>query len=319
MKYKTYSIKDVNEKILSNAKKIILDTDSRYREQLFNIANKILEKKNTNMVLIAGPSCAGKTTTARLIKEILEKKGRHVITISMDDFFIDRKNTPVLPSGVKDFDSPRAIDTDLMKKAFGKLFKEGKAIFPEYDFITGINNHEAKEIEMRYNSIIIFEGLHVLNPKFVENVVTTDYFKIYVNAQSHFKYDKEELNSKDIRLFRRVVRDIARRQYSVKHTLENWDTVCEAEDKYITKYKDNADVIVDTTHEYELGILREAYEKMVANKQAKYSQLPFGDIIKKVEQVSKCLLPDTTLMWEFVDPPTTLEKDEYFCTPPKKE
>ena len=130
MKYKTYSIKDVNEKILSNAKKIILDTDSRYREQLFNIANKILVKKNTNMVLIAGPSCAGKTTTARLIKEILEKKGRHVITISMDDFFIDRKNTPVLPSGVKDFDSPKAIDTDLMKKAFGKLFKEGKAIFP---------------------------------------------------------------------------------------------------------------------------------------------------------------------------------------------
>ena len=319
MKYKTYSIEEVNEKIASNAKKIILDTDSQYREQLFNLANKILEKKETNMVLIAGPSCAGKTTTARLIKEILEKKGRHVITISMDDFFIDRAKTPVLPSGVKDFDSPRAIDTDLMKQAFGKLFKDGKAIFPEYDFITGVNNHEAKEIEMKYNSLIIFEGLHVLNPKFVENVVTTNYFKIYVNAQSYFKYDKEVLNSKDIRLFRRIVRDIARRQYSVKHTLENWDTVCEAEDKYITKYKNNADVIVDTTHEYELGVLREAYEKMVLNKQAKYSQLPFGDIIKKVNLVSKCLLPDTTLMWEFVDPPTSLELDEYFCTPPKKE
>ena len=245
------------------------------------------------------------------LREILEKRGRHVITISMDDFFINRKDTPLLPDGSKDFDSPRALNMELMKKCFTKLFKEGKATFPEYDFITGINNHEAKEVELKYNSIIIFEGLHALNPLLIENIGTTKYYKIYVNAMNHFKLDKNVMDSVDIRLFRRIVRDIARRQYSVKHTLENWGAVCAAENEYITKYKKQANAIVNTTHEYELGVLRTAFEEMIANGQAKYSQLPFAEMIQAAPPVDKCLLPDTTLMWEFVDAPNPDDKLAY--------
>jgi len=308
---KYISIKKVNSEIESDTRKVILDTESRYRGQLFSLAEKVLEKKDTNMVLLSGPSCAGKTTSARLLKEILEQRGRHVITISMDDFFINRKETPLLPDGSKDFDSPRALNMELMKKCFTKLFKDGKATFPEYNFITGINNHQAKEIQLKYNSIIIFEGLHALNPLLIENIGTTKYYKIYVNAMSHFKLDRQVMNSVDIRLFRRIVRDIGRRQYSVKHTLENWDAVCDAEDKYITKYRKHADSVINTTHEYELGILRAAFEEMIEKGQAKYSQLPFAEIVKTAKLVDKCLLPDTTLMWEFVDAPSDDEKLAY--------
>lgn len=308
---KLISIKKINAELDNDTRKVILDTESRYRGQLFALVERILEKRDTNMVLLAGPSCAGKTTSARLLKEILEKRGHHVITISMDDFFIDRKHTPLLPDGTKDFDSPKALNLDLMKQCFTKLFKEGKAMFPEYDFITGINNHEAKEVQLKYNTIIIFEGLHALNPLLIDNIGTTKYYKIYVNAINNFKLDKRIMNSVDIRLFRRIVRDIGRRQYSVKHTLENWGAVCDAEDKYITKYRKYADAVVNTTHEYELGILRSAYEEMISKGQAKYSQLPFADIVKSASLIDKCLLPDTTLMWEFVDAPSPDDKLAY--------
>ena len=308
---KVISIKKINAELESDARKVILDTESRYRGQLFALVERILEKRDTNMVLLSGPSCAGKTTSARLLKEILEQRGRHVITISMDDFFINRKDTPLLPDGTKDFDSPQALNLDLMKSCFTKLFKEGKAMFPEYDFVTGINNPEAKEIQLKYNSIIVFEGLHALNPLLIDKIGTTKYYKIYVNALSHFKLDKQVMNSVDIRLFRRIVRDIARRQYSVKHTLENWHAVCDAEDKYITKYRKQADAVVNTTHEYELGILKNAFEEMISKGQAKYSQLPFAEIVKSADPVDKCLLPDTTLMWEFVDAPSPDDKLAY--------
>ena len=102
---KTFNLKKINKNLEENARKQILDTESRYRGQLFIIADRILEKRDTKIVLMAGPSCAGKTTSARLLKEILEKTGKDVITVSLDDFFLDRDKTPLLPNGQKDFDS----------------------------------------------------------------------------------------------------------------------------------------------------------------------------------------------------------------------
>lgn len=306
---KVLNIKEINEKTENDVKKIILDTESRYRGQLFRLADKILSKKDTNMVLIAGPSCAGKTTSAELLKEILEKRGRPVITIGMDDFFYDRDKSPVLENGLRDLDSPRAVNVTQMKQCFESLFSGKKTEFPTFDFISGKNIADGKTLQLKYNAIVIFEGLHVLNPLILENVGTQNYFKIYVNALSHFKLGSEKMNTVDIRLFRRMIRDVSRRKHSVNTTLKNWDTVCDAEKKYITKFKKTVDAVVDTTHDYELGILKVAFQEMIAKRQATYSQIPFANIIKEIKPVDKRLLPHTTLMWEFVDQPEPEEEE----------
>lgn len=307
---KILNIKNINDKIENDVKKIILDTESRYRGQLFRLADKIISRRNTNMVLIAGPSCAGKTTSAELLKEILEKRGRHVVTIGMDDFFHDRDKSPLLENGLKDLDSPRAVNLEQMKQCFESLFAGKKTPFPTFDFIAGKNIPDTKTLQLKYNSIVIFEGLHVLNPVILNNIGTQNYYKIYVNALSHFKLGHEKMKTVDIRLFRRMIRDVGRRKHSVDTTLQNWETVCDAERKYITKFKRTVDAVIDTTHDYELGILKVAFEEMIEKKQAKYSQIKFANLIKEISTVDKRLLPHTTLMWEFVDHPVEEEQND---------
>lgn len=301
---KTINLKNINQQIDADVKKVILDTESRYRGQLFRLVEKILAKKKVNMVLISGPSCAGKTTSAELIKEILEKRGRHVITIGMDDFFKNREDCPMLEEGVRDLDSPSAVNLEQMKECFTSLYQGKKTQFPVFDFISGKNIPNSKTLQLKYNTIVIFEGLHVLNPLILDSIGNSVAYKIYVNAISHFKLGRERMNSIDIRLLRRMVRDINRRKHSVETTLLNWDTVCKAETKYITKYKHSVNAVINTTHEYELGIFKIAFDEMVANKQAKYNQVRFSNFIKEAVPVDKALLPHTTLMWEFVDQPT---------------
>lgn len=299
---KIYNLEQINRAIEENPRKLILDTESRYRGQLYQIAYKIANDREMRMVLMAGPSCAGKTTSARLLKEILERMGRDVITISLDDFFIDRSLTPLLPDGSKDYDSPRTINTELMKECFTELFTGRKTGFPIYDFVSGhsIKNHHV--LECKYNTIIIFEGLHVLNPIITSSLGTEKYYSIYVNAMSNFKFGKEKLNTLDLRLIRRIIRDVSRRSYSVKHTLNAWHDVCDAERKYITKYKKNCDSIVDTTHEFELGILRAEMELLQSIKGVNFGNAKELKFLQYATKLDKALLPDTTLMWEFVDP-----------------
>ena len=303
VKKKFYNIKEVNTKIEENTRKLILDTESKYRSQLFALADKILHKRSINMVLLAGPSCAGKTTTARLLQEIFEKRGKHVVTVSMDDFFIDRDKTPLLPNGLKDYDNPKAINTVQMKECFEELYKRGKAKFPIYDFISGKNIHDAKEIELKYNSIIIFEGLHVLNPYILGNLSETNYFTIYVNALSNFKSKNGKMNTVDIRLLRRMIRDVGRRGKGIDATLKTWAEVCDAERKYINPYIKNAQEVVDTTHEYELGVFRSEFNELIKDNKSYARKIEFYEVLNSVNNIDKSILPDTTLMWEFIDIP----------------
>ena len=309
-KFKFFDLAHIIENLETNQRKQILDTESRYRGQLFVIADKIVADSKLKMVLMAGPSCAGKTTSARLLKEILEKQGKDVITISMDDFFIDRAKTPLLPNGLKDYDSPRAVDTELMKECFTELFTGRKTGFPVYDFISGKNIRNHHTLQLKYNTIIIFEGLHVLNPLIIKSLGTEKYFSIYVNAITGFKYGKEKIKTVDLRLIRRMIRDISRRNNSISHTLKTWGVVCDAEKKYITKFKKNCDAIVDTTHEFELGILRAEKDMIAEEKGIDFSKIKELNFLNHADKVDKHELPETTLMWEFVDPPKSEEEDK---------
>lgn len=297
-------IKLINKKVDNNLEKFVLDTDSRYRGQLFSLVDKILAKNNIKIVLLAGPSCAGKTTTANLIKQVLELKGRTVDVISMDDFFIDLDKRKPLPNGKPDFDSPDVVNYDLMRECFSKFFSGQDTYFPEYDFKNSRSVPNSKLYKYNYNSIIIFEGIHVLNPLILNNLGTKNYFRIYVSPLGSFKKNNQILSTKNLRLLRRCIRDIQRRNTPVLKTIEMWPEVVEVEEQYIEPFRTKVDYFVDTTHAYELGIYKGEIERLASEGKLNPLDVPFLDIVNSVDALSKDIIPDTSLMWEFVDRPS---------------
>ena len=299
--FKYINVKNVVNKQEKDLNKFILDNDSRYRGQLFTLANKILAKNKVQIVLLSGPSCAGKTTTANLLKQILELKGVTVDVMSMDDFFIDLDKRKPLPNGQPDYDSPDILNYELMNDCFSRYFKGEDVYFPEYDFKTSKCILNKNLHKYKYNSIIIFEGIHVLNPRLLKNLGTNKYFKIYVSPLASFKTDKEILTSKNLRLLRRTVRDIVRRGTSATKTMTMWPSVVDAEETYIEKYRNKVDYYVNTTHEYELGVYKKEINKFLAEGKIKPEEVIFNTFLECVDDVDKSLIPDTSLMWEFVD------------------
>lgn len=294
-------IKYINKKIANNIEKFVLDTDSRYRGQLFTLVNKILAKNNIKIVLLSGPSCAGKTTTANLLKQILELKGKSVDVISMDDFFIDLDKRELLPNGKPDFDSPNVVDYELMRECFSKYFNGEDTYFPEYDFKNSKSVPNSKLYKYRANSIIIFEGIHVLNPRLLNNLGTKNYFRLYISPLKSFKKNNVVMSTKSLRLLRRVIRDIQRRNTPAQKTIQMWPEVVEVEENYIEQFRTKVDYYIDTTQDYELGVYRGEIRRLVNEGKLDIKDVPFYDVVGTVDEIPKSLIPDTSLMWEFVD------------------
>ena len=294
-------LKVINENLEKQFYHVVRRAEDRYRSQLSELASRIIERDHVKVVLLSGPSCAGKTTSAKLLKGILEERGCEVVTVSMDDFFWNRKDTPLLPNGMKDYNSIRSLNLKQMERCFSTLWKEKKAGFPIYDFLTGINQDNAKTVEINDNTIIIFEGLHVINPELTKHLGTDAFFKVYASAISGFRYDQYILQPRELRLVRRMVRDVVRRGKSPQTTIESWVNVCEGEDNFINPYKDSVDFKINTTHTYELALYREQFLQLVEDNPEIEDDLPFIDLIRCSHEMEKTLLPDTTLMWEFID------------------
>ena len=293
-------------------KKIIADTESKYRSQLFQLADTIHERQNVEIILLAGPTCAGKTTSARLLKEVLEKRGKDVVTISMDDFFIDREKTPFLPNGLRDLDSPMTVNIEQMEACFTSFFAGKTTGFPIYDFKSGVNIPNSFKLTKKPNTIVIFEGLHSLNPYIYEHLGTTNYYKVYVNAMKGFRYQDEVLDNVELRLLRRMIRDVDRRGHSPESTLNGWETVCDAENKYINPYREDVDYFINTTHDYELGLFKDAVHALYDRGKLTdedIKRISFMDVVTHSENIERTLIPDTSLMWEFVDKPILGENE----------
>ena len=318
MASKYIDIKINNKKLLTNAKKEILDTESSYRGQLFKVADSILDENDVKIVLLAGPSCAGKTTSARLLKEVFQKRGKDVVTISMDDFFIDREKTPLLPNGLKDLDSPKCVNIEQMEKCFSDFFSGKETTFPIYDFKTGVNVANGFKLKIKDNTIIIFEGLHTLNPYLYDHLGTDKYYKLYVNTITGFEYKTQQMSPRNLRLLRRMIRDVDRRNLSPQTTLENWCAVCDAEDKYITPFANNADYFIDTTHDYELAVFKKAFHDLINDGKVSPEEYVCYDILNASEEVERDMLPKSSLMWEFVDPPKRKRKPKKVTPKPRK-
>lgn len=266
------NIKDVgqlNKYIINGNSKYIIDISEAYFEnQISQLADNILADRDVNLVQIAGPSSSGKTTLAYRLAVQLGVRGKRTISISTDNYFVDREDTPLDEKGEPDYEALTAIDLKLFNKDLMSLI-EGKPVrLPVFDFITGTRSFDENETILDENSIIIIEGLHCLNPKITEMIPEKNKYKVYISALTPLNLDNHNrISSSMVRLIRRMVRDHNFRGNSANETLSNWHKVRSGEEKYIFPYQDLADIALDSSLIYELSVLKKyAYKLFDSNE-----------------------------------------------------
>lgn len=252
------SIGELNDAIISSKRGELINLSESIQDyRLQQIAGMIKEKKDKiKIILLSGPSSSGKTTTARKLSMYLKTLGLNPVPISLDDYFLNRDETPLNENGKPDFESLRAIDVKLFNNQIGKLLKGTKVVAPTFDFVEGKKIYN-KTIQMNENDILIVEGLHALSEELLKDIPKDKKFKIYISPLVYLNIDDDNrINLTDIRLLRRMVRDNRTRGYDSSHTLSTWSEVRDGEEKYVFGYQDKADIIFNTFLAYELAVLK---------------------------------------------------------------
>ncbi len=262
---KVENVTDLNQ-ILSrgNIGTLMRVDETIQSNKLLNIAREIHRKRDKiKIILIAGPSSSGKTTTSLKLINYLRSFGLRPKKVSMDDYFIARKDTPRKEDGSYDYECLEAVDVEMFNDHIDKLLSGKEVLVPTYNFIKGIPEFLRKE-SLEKNELLIIEGIHALNPKILENIPKSKKFKIYISPMTGINIDNHNrISTSDNRLLRRIVRDNRTRGNSVEDTIARWPSVREGEEKYIFPYQDEADVIFNTALLYELGVLKTYVEPLL--------------------------------------------------------
>ena len=258
------SIGELNDAIVSSKKGEIIHLSEAIQDfRLHEIAKQITDNKEMKFVLISGPSSSGKTTSARKLSLYLKTMGLNPVPISLDDYFLNREDTPLTEDGKYDFESLRAIDIKLFNNQMSKLLKGNKVLAPTFDFVEGKKVFD-KTMQMKENDILVIEGLHALSDELLSDIPKKKKFKIYISPLVYINIDDDNrINLTDIRLLRRMTRDSRTRGYSPSHTLNSWKDVRKGEEKHVFQYQDNADVIFNTFLVYELAVLKAYAEPLL--------------------------------------------------------
>lgn len=301
---KIYTFNEINELALE-PKKFLSDCSADYHSRVSETAEVILNDKSRKLVMLAGPSSSGKTTTARLLSEKLLSMGAVSYTISLDDFYHPRSvGYPLDENGKPDYECVEALDIELMHKCFGELLEKGRAEFPVFDFQSGERINNAKKVELSEKGVIIVEGLHALNPVITETLDENSLYRIYVSVSSrvHDMVGDVLLSKRDLRFVRRMVRDFDFRSTSVDRTFEIWQSVMRGEDKYLFPYEGNADVKINSFHACEPCVLSGKAIKLlktVTDEEYKEKALLMIDKLSLFRKADYTLLPEDSLLREF--------------------
>lgn len=296
----SFDLSIINEISKNNPQKLINDAETLYRKQINEIADQIVSNGKYKVVLMAGPSSSGKTTSSNLIRAKLNEAGYDSIVVSMDNFFLNRSQTPRLKNGDYDYENVTALDLDYLNKFINDLFEKGEANMPTFNFVTGEREKEYKHIKLSTKTIVIMEGIHALNP-IVFKKHNDSMYKIYICVNTNFTIDGQTvLPAKKLRLMRRLIRDNRTRGMSLQRTFDMWQNVLAGEDVYIKPYKNCADYLINSTHAYEP--LMYAKHLLPALKQEEPTAAT-TNLIQMLEQcntLDASLLPSDSLLHEFL-------------------
>ena len=257
---------DLNQKVSTgNYNEIIRISEINYNNQLNEIAEDIRNKNGKiKLVLIAGPSSSGKTTTSKKLEGYLKSKGINTFSISIDDYFFDREKTPLDENGEPDFESLRAIDVELFNKHLLKLLDGDSVNLPIYNFATGKREYQKTPAKLDSGTVIIIEGLHALNDELTISIDRKEKYKIYISPLTQLNVDSHNrIFTSDTRKLRRIVRDNKYRGYGAADTLRQWKKIREGEEKYIFPFQDDVDKIVNSALLYEISVLKVYVEPLL--------------------------------------------------------
>ena len=236
-------------------------SEKSYRQRVAYAAQKIRDSR-AKIVMLTGPSASGKTTSAHKVAEALEASGTPAHVISLDNFFKGAQYYPRLPDGTLDYENPDTLDMPLIRQCLSDLSTTGKTVLPIYDFTTESRSSETETLDLK-GGVCIVEGIHALNPELTGLVKGDDVYRIYAGLREEYCIDgRRVINTQDIRLCRRTLRDAAARGRSPAKTLAMWDRVLDGETRYIKGFKTTADFLLDTSFTYELGLIAKLLQKV---------------------------------------------------------
>ena len=300
-------VSEVNNVVINGKIKEFIELNEiKQNNDLLEIANKIQNNINDiKIVLIAGPSSSGKTTTCKKLALYLKSKGLNPFTLSTDDFFKDRKDTPKNEKGEYEYDIPEAIDIDLFNEKLDALLKGEETTLPTYNFLTGEKEYKHPPVSLKNIDLLIVEGIHTLNELLTSKIPRENKLKIYISPFTPLGLDRHNhVSTVDLRLIRRIVRDARTRGYNAVDTLKSWRNVRISEEKYIFPYQKEADIVLNTALIYELGILKTFAVPLLYNvnyKSEYYTEAKrIINFLKIFLNIPESALPETALLREFV-------------------
>lgn len=289
------------------AGRIIQVAEALHEKKLAGIADMIAARREElKLVLIAGPSSSGKTSTAQRLSIQMAVNGLRPMPISMDDYYRNRVDTPRKADGSYDFECLEAIDLELFNEHLQKLLAGERVKMPKYNFRTGFREYRGNELQMQENSVLVVEGIHGLNEKLTASIPAHKKMKIYVSALTPMSFDEHNrIHTTDARLLRRMVRDSQFRSHDAESTLTLWSDVREGEEKYIFPFQTSADVVFNTTLIYELAVLKK-YAVPLLQAVPRESGKAFMTaqrlltMLYYVKEIDDAAIPNNSILREFV-------------------
>jgi uridine kinase len=300
------TIGDLNEVIGKGKSSILIQISEALQEKkIAKIADEIAQRKGIKMVLIAGPSSSGKTTTCKRLSVQLAVNGIKPVGISLDDYFLDRELTPLDEKGEYDFEHLHALNLPLLNEQLTALFQGEEVELPRYDFPTGKSVKSGKKLKLHDDEILVVEGIHALNPELTSQIPKEKIFRVYASALTTILLDNHNyVPTTDNRLLRRIIRDHKYRGVSALDTIRRWPSVRAGENKWIFPFQENADAMFNSAMLFELAVIKSQAEPLLeqvpesAPEHAEaYRLLKFLRYIKPIPETQ---IPPTSLLREFL-------------------
>lgn len=300
------TVGDFNQAIeAGHATDIINISEALQEKKIANIAEDIANRQGVKLVLLAGPSSSGKTTSCKRLSIQLAVNGLKPLQISLDDYFVDRDRTPKDDNGEYDFESIYALNLDLLNEQFNALFRGEEVELPKYDFPSGKSVKSGKKVKMEPNNVLVVEGIHALNPELTAHIPQEQIYRVYASALTTILLDNHNyIPTTDNRLLRRIIRDYKYRGVSAQETIHRWPSVRAGENKWIFPYQENADAMFNTAMLYELSVLKMQAEPLLQqvpeNCEEHAEAYRLLKFLKYFKGIPYNNLPPTSLLREFL-------------------
>lgn len=300
------TVGDFNEIVGAGRSTDLINVSEALQEKkISQIADEIAARKGVKLVLLAGPSSSGKTTTCKRLSIQLVANGLKPLQISLDDYFVNRDQTPHDESGEYDYESIYALNLNLINEQFNALFRGEEVELPKYDFQTGVSRPSGKKLKMQENNVLVVEGIHALNPELTAHIPEKQKFRVYVSALTTILLDDHNyIPTTDNRLLRRIIRDYKYRGVDARESIRRWPSVRSGENKWIFPFQENADAVFNSAMLFELAVIKQQAEPLleqVPENCEEYSEAyRLRKFLKYIRPIPNKDIPPTSLLREFL-------------------